>query len=72
MKEDTRVEGPWEFGTAPKINQSADSVAKAREARALLNAEIHSLGPLESMRQGLISYKDYKAVKQAREMISLD
>lgn len=50
MKEDTRVKGPWEFGEAPKINQSADSVAKARQARAALNAEIHELGALESMK----------------------
>lgn len=48
MKEDTRVEGPWEFGVEPKINQCKDSVDKAREARAELNAKIHELGAMEA------------------------
>lgn len=46
MKEETRLEGPWEFGEAPKVNQNQDSVNKAREKRAKLNAEIHEKGPL--------------------------
>lgn len=46
LKEDTRVEGPYEFGVRPKVNQQKDSVEKARKARAELNAQIHELGPL--------------------------
>jgi len=46
MKEDTRLEGPWEFGERPKVNRNEDSVKAAREKRALLNQEIHEKGPL--------------------------
>lgn len=66
MKEETRIAGPWEFGERPKVNQQKDSVAKAKEARALVNAEIAIKGPLQSMQEGLISYKDFKAVYQTQ------
>lgn len=72
MKEDTRVEGPWEYGVRPKVNQNEDSVAKAREARAELNRKIHEVGPLEAVQTGLINYKDYPNVRKARDLINLD
>lgn len=49
MKEETRVDGPWEFGSRPVVNQNADSVKRAREKRAELNKEIHEKGPLQSL-----------------------
>lgn len=72
MKEDTRLEGPFEFGERPKVNQQKDSVEKARLARAELNQRIHEAGPLESLQTGLINYKDYIHVRRARDMINLD
>ena len=37
MKEETRVEGPWEFGERPIVKQNADSVNKGIEKRKELN-----------------------------------
>ena len=71
MKEDTRLDGPWEFGECPKVNSSKDSVKKARERRAELNKEIHEKGAIKAMQEGLISYKDVKAVHQAAQLIDL-
>lgn len=34
MKEDTRVDGPWEFGVKPIVCQSKSSVEEARAKRA--------------------------------------
>lgn len=46
MKEDTRLDGPWEFGERPVVNQSADSVQANKEKRAQNNKEIQEKGPL--------------------------
>lgn len=47
MKEDTRVEGPWEYGTKPcRLNKKRD--VKAR------NKEILRLGPVKAVDEGLI------------------
>lgn len=53
MKEDTRVEGPEEFGVKPvRMNKKRD--IKAR------NKEILALGPLEACRAGLICVTKFK------------
>lgn len=44
MKEETRIEGPWEYGTKPKINQCKSSVDDARKAKAEANMEILKMG----------------------------
>lgn len=72
MKEETRIEGPWEFGTRPIVKQCKDSVEKGREARAQLNKEIAEKGPIQSLEEGLFNYKDYAHVKRSADMIALD
>lgn len=72
MKEDTRQQGPWEFGERPLIKQSKDSVRAAREKRAQLNKEIGEKGPLQSLEEGLFSYKDYANIKRSADLIALD
>jgi len=53
MKDDTRVEGPYQFGTKPvRLNKKRD--VKAR------NKEILSLGPVEACKQGLIPIEKFK------------
>ena len=37
MKEDTRVDGPWEFGTKPICKNNKQSVKDAQTARAARN-----------------------------------
>lgn len=53
MKEDTRVEGPFEFGTKPVRRN------KKRDLKAL-NKEILRLGPIESCKEGLIDVRKFK------------
>lgn len=53
MKEDTRVEGPYEFGSKPlRRNNKRDMKER--------NKEILSLGPLEACKQGLIDVTKFK------------
>jgi len=52
MKEDTRVEGPFELGIKPKVNQNANSVKEANEKRALKNKEIMEMGAEEAIATG--------------------
>jgi len=61
MKEDTRVEGPFEFGTKP-IRQNKKRDMKAR------NKEILRLGPVEAVKEGLI---DVCKFRQAVSSITL-
>lgn len=63
MKEETRVAGPWEFGTKPIIKQEVGAIKLKQAQRAELNAQIEQVGTIEAMRQGLISFKDVKAVE---------
>jgi len=72
MKEETRIDGPYEFGERPKVNQNADSVQASKDKRALANKEIHEKGPLQALQEGLIGYKDYRNVRMARDLIELD
>jgi len=45
MKEDTRIEGPWEFGTKPlRQNVKGESTqARAEKNARILNTPIHEL-----------------------------
>lgn len=53
MKDDTRVEGPYEYGTKPvRCNKKRD--LKAR------NKEILALGPLDACKAGLIDVTKFK------------
>lgn len=53
MKEDTRVEGPYEFGSKPlRRNNKRDMKER--------NKQILSLGPLEACKQGLIDVTKFK------------
>lgn len=63
MKEETRVAGPWEFGTRPIIKQEVGAIKLKQAQRAELNAQIEQVGTVAAMRQGLISFKDVKAVE---------
>lgn len=62
MKEETRLEGPWEFGEKPWVKQNAASNAEQEAIRAEKNKRIHEAGPIKAMQEGLIGYKDVKAV----------
>lgn len=44
MKEETRIEGPWEYGVKPKVNQNSASVQEANERKASKNREILDQG----------------------------
>lgn len=45
MKEDTRIEGPWEFGTKPLRQNVAGECKEARRAknREMIDTPIHTL-----------------------------
>ena len=52
MKEETRIEGPFEFGVPPlKRNSKLDNKT--------LNRLIKELGPVVCVDEGLISLKDF-------------
>jgi hypothetical protein len=56
MKEDTRVEGPWEFGIKPaRKNVKGDTKER--------NKKILELGAEKCVEEGLISIKEYLKVK---------
>jgi len=56
MKEDTRVEGPWEFGLKP-ARKNVKGETKER------NAKILELGVEKCVEEGLIHIKEYLKVK---------
>lgn len=57
LKEDTRVEGPWEFGLKPaKLNKKG---SKAEQNQKLLE-----IGAEEAVKQGLIGLDRYLAFKK--------
>lgn len=56
LKEDSRVEGPWEFGIKPaRKNVKGDTKAR--------NLKILELGPEKCVEEGLIHIKEYLKVK---------
>jgi hypothetical protein len=56
MKEDTRVEGPWEFGLKPVRRNVKGSLAER-------NKKIIELGAEKCVDEGLISIQQYQKVK---------
>lgn len=63
-KEETRVEGPVEFGVPP-ANRARKGDYKAFNKIAL------EKGPEELVEQGLISIKDYERVKKSVDLYKL-
>jgi Putative viral replication protein. len=57
MKEDTRVEGPWEFGLKPAKRNVKGDVAEQ-------NKKILEIGVEKCIQEGLIHLKDYLKLKQ--------
>lgn len=58
LKEETRVEGPWEFGLKPARRNVKGDVASQ-------NKRILELGPERCVDEGLIHIKDYLKIKVA-------
>lgn len=58
LKEDTRLEGPWEFGIKPARRNISGDVASQ-------NKRILELGPEKCVEEGLIHIKDYLKIKTA-------
>lgn len=72
MKEDTRVEGPYEFGVKPKVNQNAASVKEAHDRRAEANQQILQMGAEAAVQEGFINMKDYKNLKMSVDLFKLN
>lgn len=65
MKEETRVEGPWEFGLKPaRLNVQGE--------RKLQNKTILELGVEKCVELELISIKDYCRIKQCVQQYNLN
>lgn len=58
LKEDTRVEGPWEFGIKPAQRNVKGETAER-------NKKILELGVERCVEEGLIHIKEYVKIKQA-------
>lgn len=57
LKEETRIEGPWEFGVKPaRKNVKGDTAAR--------NKQILELGVEKCVEEGLIHIKEYLKLKQ--------
>jgi len=57
LKEETRLEGPWEFGIKPaRKNRKGDTAAR--------NKQILELGVEKCVEEGLINIKEYLKLKQ--------
>lgn len=70
MKEDTREEGPIEYGTRPLTQK--ESSEKANKKKAELNKEILSKGARLSCDEGLIDIRDYEKVRKSLFLYYLD
>lgn len=46
LKDDTRVDGPWEFGTRPVENQNKKDIEVKRKETSENNKKIAELGPV--------------------------
>jgi len=61
MKEETRVEGPWEFGVRPaRLNVKGDKKRR--------NMELLQIGAEEAVREGMVDIKEYPKLKQAIDL----
>lgn len=56
MKEDTRIEGPWEFGIKPAKRNVTGDVAER-------NKRILEIGVEKCVEEGLVHLKDYLKLK---------
>ena len=65
LKEETRVEGPWEFGLKP-ARKNVKGETKER------NLKILELGPEKCVEEGLIHIKEYIKVKQCVDSYRLN
>lgn len=65
LKEDTRLDGPWEFGLKPaRRNVAGDCAAR--------NKKILEIGAAACVEQGLIPLKDYQRFVQSINLYKLD
>lgn len=65
MKEDTRIDGPWEFGLRP-------AQKNVKGSTKLRNATILELGVEECVRQELIPLKEYKRLTECVNLYRLN
>lgn len=65
LKEETRLEGPWEFGLKPARKNVKGETAKR-------NAEIIELGPAKCVELGLIHIREYQKIKGCITSYKLD
>jgi len=72
MKEDTRVEGPWEFGKRPLSDNNKADVEEKRAKRAEENKEIMELGAEEAIMTGRVGIKDYRHLKMSCDLYALN
>lgn len=71
MKEDTRVDGPFEFGIKPVVKQCKGSVEEAKEQRAQSNQRIREIGIVESVQNGEINIKDVYFYQRSLQTLAL-
>ena len=67
MKEDTRVEGPWEFGEKPLHQNVKGEAAQARQEKyqAVMNTELDQL-----CEEGVIDISQVPMLKRAKDIIT--
>jgi hypothetical protein len=65
LKEDTRLEGPWEFGLKP-ARKNVKGETKERNMRIL------ELGAEKCVEEGLVSIKEYPKLLQAINLYKLN
>lgn len=71
MKEDTRIDGPWEFGIKPIVKQCKGSVEEAKQVRAQSNQRVMEVGIVESVQSGEINLKDVFFYNRSIQMLKL-
>lgn len=71
-KEDTRVEGPWEFGKRPLSDNNKADVEEKRQRKAEENLEILNLGAEMAVDAGRVSIKDYRHLKMSCDLYKLN
>jgi len=65
LKEQTRLEGPWEFGIKP-ARKNVKGETKERNLRIL------ELGPERCVEEGLVPIKEYIRIKQCVDLYRLN
>lgn len=72
MKQETRVEGPFEYGVRPVVKRNKESVEEARAKKAETNKQIMEMGAESAIQQGFANMKDYKHLKQSMDLYRLN